>query len=257
MARVDRRRRAALAQSSRMTTEEGPAPAECIVSNDGGCQGPSRDRVLRSSRARAEPARASVPEERRGAAARPIASCRWPLAGMSSQSNRCVTSNSYRGSHASRSPVRSVRGREQGARGVLPRRWLRGRGPRHARRAVSPTRRRHANALPLRGLSIGSGASFPGRESTTPSTRCATSCEHIAEFDDADAKLIVMGDSAGATLLTVACALTRGEELGVAAQVVIYPTLGPELFTDSVHDVRRRPRARRRPPALRLRALSR
>jgi acetyl esterase len=44
-----------------------------------------------------------------------------------------------------------------------------------------------------------------------------------------------MGDSAGATLLTVACALTRGEGLGVAAQVVIYPTLGPELFTGSVH----------------------
>lgn len=59
--------------------------------------------------------------------------------------------------------------------------------------------------------------------------------EHIDAFDDPGAKLIVMGDSAGATLLTVACALTRSENLGVAAQVVIYPTLGPELFTDSVH----------------------
>ena len=59
--------------------------------------------------------------------------------------------------------------------------------------------------------------------------------EHLEEFEDADAELIVMGDSAGATLLTVACALTRGENLGIAAQVVIYPTLGPELFTDSVH----------------------
>jgi acetyl esterase len=58
---------------------------------------------------------------------------------------------------------------------------------------------------------------------------------HIGDFDDANARLIVMGDSAGATLLTVACALTRGENLGVAAQVVIYPTLGPELFTNSVH----------------------
>jgi acetyl esterase len=58
---------------------------------------------------------------------------------------------------------------------------------------------------------------------------------HIGDFDVSDAKLIVMGDSAGATLATVACALTRGEELGIAAQVVIYPTLGPELFTDSVH----------------------
>jgi acetyl esterase len=59
---------------------------------------------------------------------------------------------------------------------------------------------------------------------------------HAGEFDDPDAELIVMGDSAGATLLTVACALTRHEKLGIAAQVVIYPTLGPELFTDSVHE---------------------
>jgi len=59
---------------------------------------------------------------------------------------------------------------------------------------------------------------------------------HLAEFDVPDAKVIVMGDSAGATLMTVACALTRHEDLGVAAQVVIYPTLGPELFTDSVHE---------------------
>jgi acetyl esterase len=58
---------------------------------------------------------------------------------------------------------------------------------------------------------------------------------HIDQFDDPGAKLIVMGDSAGATLQTVACALTRHEDLGIAAQVVIYPTLGPELFTNSVH----------------------
>jgi acetyl esterase len=59
---------------------------------------------------------------------------------------------------------------------------------------------------------------------------------HLAEFEDPDAEVIVMGDSAGATLMTVACALTRNENLGVAAQVVIYPTLGPELFTESVHE---------------------
>jgi acetyl esterase len=59
--------------------------------------------------------------------------------------------------------------------------------------------------------------------------------EHLEEFENAGAELIVMGDSAGATLMTVACALTRGENLGIAAQVVIYPTLGPELFTGSVH----------------------
>lgn len=60
--------------------------------------------------------------------------------------------------------------------------------------------------------------------------------EHLAEYEDPGAELIVMGDSAGATLMTVACALTKGEDLGIAAQVVIYPTLGPELFTDSVHE---------------------
>jgi acetyl esterase len=59
---------------------------------------------------------------------------------------------------------------------------------------------------------------------------------NLSDFDDPDAQVIVMGDSAGATLLTVACALTRNEDLGIAAQVVIYPTLGPELFTDSVHE---------------------
>jgi acetyl esterase len=60
--------------------------------------------------------------------------------------------------------------------------------------------------------------------------------QHLGDFDDPGAVLIVMGDSAGATLLTVACALTRNEQLGIAAQVVIYPTLGPDLFTDSVHE---------------------
>jgi acetyl esterase len=59
---------------------------------------------------------------------------------------------------------------------------------------------------------------------------------HLSELDNPDAELIVMGDSAGATLMTVACALTRHENLGIAAQVVIYPTLGPDLFTDSVHE---------------------
>jgi acetyl esterase len=59
---------------------------------------------------------------------------------------------------------------------------------------------------------------------------------NLSSFDDPGAELIVMGDSAGATLMTVACALTRNENLGIAAQVVIYPTLGPDLFTDSVHE---------------------
>ena len=44
-----------------------------------------------------------------------------------------------------------------------------------------------------------------------------------------------MGDSAGANFVTVAATLLRGEEIDLAAQVLIYPTLGPELVTDSAH----------------------
>ena len=58
---------------------------------------------------------------------------------------------------------------------------------------------------------------------------------HVGDFGDVDSRLLVMGDSAGATLATVACALTRSENLGVVVQVVIYPTLGPEMLTDSGH----------------------
>jgi len=58
---------------------------------------------------------------------------------------------------------------------------------------------------------------------------------HRGDFADAGVGLIVLGDSAGANLATVACAQTRDEGLGVVAQVLIYPTLGPELVTDSAH----------------------
>jgi acetyl esterase len=58
---------------------------------------------------------------------------------------------------------------------------------------------------------------------------------HMGEFGGAEAELIVMGDSAGAALAAVASALTRRENLGIAAQVLIYPTLGPELVTESAH----------------------
>lgn len=76
---------------------------------------------------------------------------------------------------------------------------------------------------------------FPaGIDDAVDSIRYVTA--HMDEFDDRGVELIVMGDSAGATLMTVACALLRGDNLGIAAQVVIYPTLGPELFTDSVHE---------------------
>ncbi|MFI5036149.1 MAG: alpha/beta hydrolase [Acidimicrobiales bacterium] len=58
---------------------------------------------------------------------------------------------------------------------------------------------------------------------------------HRGEFADPAVRLILMGDSSGATLMTVAAALTRAEALGVAAQVLIYPTLGPGVLTDSSH----------------------
>jgi len=57
--------------------------------------------------------------------------------------------------------------------------------------------------------------------------------KNFEKFADKNAKLIVMGDSAGAALVAVAAALTRDEGLGIVAQVLVYPTLGPELFTES------------------------
>jgi acetyl esterase len=57
----------------------------------------------------------------------------------------------------------------------------------------------------------------------------------LSQFCTGAAELIVMGVSAGASLVAVASALTRQENLGVAAQVLIYPTLGPDLVTESSH----------------------
>jgi acetyl esterase len=54
-------------------------------------------------------------------------------------------------------------------------------------------------------------------------------------FASPDAEMVVMGESAGASLTAVAAALTRKEGLGIAAQVLLYPTLGPDLFTESAH----------------------
>ncbi|MHB1088306.1 MAG: alpha/beta hydrolase [Acidimicrobiales bacterium] len=58
---------------------------------------------------------------------------------------------------------------------------------------------------------------------------------HLDEFAESDAELIVMGDSSGGCLAAVAAAITRSEGLAIAAQVIIYPTLGPEVLTDSAH----------------------
>jgi acetyl esterase len=58
---------------------------------------------------------------------------------------------------------------------------------------------------------------------------------HRSDFATPDARLVGMGDSAGANLVTVASTLVRDEDLDLAVQVLIYPTLGPELVTDSAH----------------------
>jgi acetyl esterase len=58
---------------------------------------------------------------------------------------------------------------------------------------------------------------------------------HRGEFGADEAHLIIMGDSAGANLATVAAHQLRDENLDIVAQVLIYPTLGPELVTDSAH----------------------
>lgn len=58
---------------------------------------------------------------------------------------------------------------------------------------------------------------------------------HRKDFGDEGARLILMGDSAGANLATVAATQLRDDGFGIAAQVLIYPTLGPELLTESAH----------------------
>jgi acetyl esterase len=58
---------------------------------------------------------------------------------------------------------------------------------------------------------------------------------HLGEFASSEPRLIAMGDSAGANLVTVASWLLRDDDFDLAAQVLIYPTLGPELVTDSAH----------------------
>ena len=75
---------------------------------------------------------------------------------------------------------------------------------------------------------------FPAALSDTVETLRYVST-HPAEFAAEGARLIAMGDSAGANLVTVASTLVRDEDIDLAAQVLIYPTLGPELVTESAH----------------------
>lgn len=60
--------------------------------------------------------------------------------------------------------------------------------------------------------------------------------EHLLQFAPATSKLILMGDSAGATLAAVTSAAVNGSAKRLCAQVLLYPTLGPELVTRSAHD---------------------
>lgn len=59
---------------------------------------------------------------------------------------------------------------------------------------------------------------------------------HIQEFATTESKLIIMGDSAGATLAAVTSASVKNGVTRLCAQVLIYPTLGPELVTSSAHE---------------------
>lgn len=59
---------------------------------------------------------------------------------------------------------------------------------------------------------------------------------HRDEFGSPGSSLVVIGDSAGATMAAVAVNETRGEDLPIASQVLIYPTVGPELMTPSAHE---------------------
>lgn len=59
---------------------------------------------------------------------------------------------------------------------------------------------------------------------------------HVSEFAPSSSRIVVLGDSAGGNLATVAASLTRGEDLGITAQVLVYPSLGPDLVTPSAHE---------------------
>lgn len=57
---------------------------------------------------------------------------------------------------------------------------------------------------------------------------------HRGEFGRPDDRLLVVGDSAGGNLVTVASRLVR-DDVALAGQVLLYPTLGPDVMTESAH----------------------
>lgn len=58
--------------------------------------------------------------------------------------------------------------------------------------------------------------------------------ENRASLGVPDAKLVVLGDSAGGTLAAVTTNEVR-RDVPLTAQVLLYPTMGPEILTESVH----------------------
>lgn len=58
---------------------------------------------------------------------------------------------------------------------------------------------------------------------------------HRGEFTSGDAKVLLLGDSAGATLVAVAAAMTKDEGLDIAGQILVSPSMGPDVVTDSVN----------------------
>jgi acetyl esterase len=58
---------------------------------------------------------------------------------------------------------------------------------------------------------------------------------HVGEFANPSARVILVGDSAGGTLAALAASATRHEGLPIAAQALLYPSIGPELLTNSAH----------------------
>jgi len=58
---------------------------------------------------------------------------------------------------------------------------------------------------------------------------------HGELFDIPSAPLVLMGDSAGACLAAVAAVELRHAGVPLVAQVLVYPTLGPEVVTNSSH----------------------
>ncbi len=76
---------------------------------------------------------------------------------------------------------------------------------------------------------------FPAAvEDAIDAVRAAFACR--GELAEEGAPIVVMGDSAGATLATAAASALARDPARPAGQVLFYPTLGPQLMTASAHE---------------------